>query len=181
MQNHQTAMDGRILMTPLTLVLFLVALQANAEAIAPPAASEAEAATVHGIWLDEDGEAAIEIAACEAGICGEIVWLREPLVEGDKPKLDIHNGDRALRDRPILGLRLLEGFRPDGPGRWTGGRIYDPNNGKSYRCKLELEDGGETLKIRGYVLTPLLGRTTRWARTQRDELPSPRGPAPSRQ
>lgn len=95
------------------------------------------------------------------------------MAEGDKPKLDIHNPDEALRDRPIVGLRLLEGFHPEGPGRWSGGRIYDPNNGKSYRCKLELEDGGKTLKIRGYVLTPLFGRTTRWQRTEDDELHPP--------
>lgn len=165
-------------MTHLTLVLLLAALQADVGASpSPPVGDDASAATVHGVWLDEDGEAAIEIAACEAGICGDIVWLREPLAEGDKPKLDIHNPDETLRDRPIVGLRLLDGFHPDGPGRWTGGRIYDPNNGKSYRCKLELEDGGKTLKIRGYVLTPLFGRTTRWQRVEHDVLHPP-GPVP---
>jgi len=139
-------------------------------------ALQSDAGTIAGTWLDEGGEAAIEIAACDAGICGEIVWLREPFVEGDKPKLDIHNADAALRDRPIIGLRLLQGFRSDGEGRWSGGRIYDPNNGKSYRCKLELEDGGKVLRIRGYVLTPLLGRTTRWVRTELDGLPSAGAP-----
>lgn len=158
-------------MTHVTLVLVLAALQAGAGTTSPMP-SDGAVATVYGIWVDEDGEAAIEIAACEAGICGVIIWLREPTVEGDKPKTDIHNADVSLHDRPIIGLRLLEGFRPDGPGRWAGGRVYDPNNGKSYRCKLELEDGGETLTIRGYILAPLFGRTTRWARAELDELTS---------
>ena len=160
-------------MTQMPLAFLLVALQAAAGVGAPPEQAGASPLTVHGIWLDEDGEAAIEIVACEAGICGDIVWLREPTVEGDKPKLDIHNPDGALRERPIIGLRLLHGFHADGPGRWSGGRVYDPNNGKSYRCKLELEDDGATLKIRGYVLAPLFGRTTRWARTERADLALP--------
>jgi len=104
------------------------------------------------------------------------VWLQEPSDDTGTLKHDINNPDPELRSRPIIGLRMLYGFRPDGPGRWTGGRIYDPNNGKSYRCKLELEDGGSTLEIRGYVLTPLFGRSTRWVRTDLDALASPEAP-----
>lgn len=157
---------------PLILVVLGAAMQPATRASSQAGPDEGGRA-IEGTWLSEDGEAAIQLIACDEGICGEIVWLQEPTDDAGTIKHDINNPEPALRPRPIIGLRLLYGFRPDGPGRWTGGRIYDPNNGKSYRCKMELEDAGATLKIRGYVLTPLFGRTTRWLRTELDELPSP--------
>ncbi|MEO1367538.1 MAG: DUF2147 domain-containing protein, partial [Acidobacteriota bacterium] len=60
-------------------------------------------------------------------------------------------------------MRILEGFEAEGDGEWSGGTIYDPNNGKTYSCTLELE-GADTLKVRGYIGVSLFGRTERWTR-----------------
>jgi len=68
-----------------------------------------------------------------------------------------------LRDRPLTGLDLFAGFAYDGDGRWTGGTIYDPNSGKTYRCIITWVDGN-TLKVRGYIGVPMLGRTETWTR-----------------
>lgn len=146
-------------------LLALVALAAPAAPLPEPAPE------IHGIWLDETAEAAISIGPCDSGICGELVWLLEPLDDGGQPKRDIHNSEPELQEQPLLGLRILSGFRPDGEGRWKDGRIYDPANGKSYKCKMELTAGGDVLKIRGYVLTSLFGRTTEWTRSELDSLP----------
>ena len=48
-------------------------------------------------------------------------------------------------------------------GEWTGGRIYDPQNGKDYKCYLKLKDP-HTLSLRGYIGFSLLGRTEVWTR-----------------
>jgi uncharacterized protein (DUF2147 family) len=40
----------------------------------------------------------------------------------------------------------------------------DPNNGKIYRVRLRPIEGGKQLEVRGYVGTPLLGRTQTWIR-----------------
>jgi uncharacterized protein (DUF2147 family) len=53
----------------------------------------------------------------------------------------------------------------DGDGAWSGGFIYDPNSGKTYRCKLKLKDRN-TLKLRGYIGISLLGRTDVWTRQE---------------
>ena len=64
---------------------------------------------------------------------------------------------------PLVGLELFAGFEYDGNGRWIGGTIYDPNSGKTYRCIVTFVDAA-TLKVRGYIGVPLLGRTEIWKR-----------------
>lgn len=124
---------------------------------------------ISGPWITEDGEARVEIGRCEAGYCGRITWLAKPDGEDGRPWMDIHNPDPDLRGRAVLGLRILVLAAPDDRGTYRG-RIYDPKNGKTYRCKVRLPESGG-LKLRGYVGISLLGRTSRWTRSDRD----PRG------
>lgn len=63
-------------------------------------------------------------------------------------KLDRHNPDPSLRDRPVLGITLVTGLRYR-DGRWRDGRIYSPDNGKTYRAWASIE--GERLRVKGYV------------------------------
>lgn len=122
------------------------------------------AAPIEGEWLTQEGEARVRIGACRAGeLCGHLVWIRDPPADG--PALDVHNPDPELRERPILGLQLIEDLpaRPDEDGVYRGGRIYDPESGKTYRCKVRLAADGR-LELRGFFGISLLGRTTRWTR-----------------
>jgi uncharacterized protein (DUF2147 family) len=123
------------------------------------------AATPVGLWYAEGGAAQVEISACGDGLCGWIVWLRSPLDETGCELRDRSNGDASLRDRPLLGLEILQGLKPaDGEGTvWTDGTIYDPASGKTYTCNLRVE-GDNRLHLRGYIGLPLLGRTTTWVR-----------------
>lgn len=118
-----------------------------------------------GDWLTENEDAKVRLEACGNKLCGRLVWLEDPLDETGQPDLDDKNPDPSLRDRPVLGLVILRGFdlRPDDGARWTGGSIYDPESGKTYKAQLELE--GDVLAMRGYVGLPLFGRTSQWTRT----------------
>ena len=69
----------------------------------------------------------------------------------------------SMRDKPLVGLRILWGLRPSGSG-WSGGQIVDPDNGSTYRCEIFLEDGGNKLKVRGYIGFSFIGRTQYWLR-----------------
>ena len=60
-------------------------------------------------------------------------------------------------------MRILEGFQAKSAEKWADGTIYDPNNGKTYSCTLELENE-KTLKVRGFIGVSLFGRTERWTR-----------------
>jgi len=115
-----------------------------------------------GEWYTDGDESVVEIYKCDDAYCGKIVWLKEPLTEKGEKKTDQNNTDESLRDREIIGLNIVEGFKYDGDNEWKGGTIYDPNKGKAYSCKAELK--GEKLKIRGFIGFSAFGRTTVWRR-----------------
>lgn len=115
------------------------------------AAAPAAAAEPEGVWATPDDRAHVRIQPCADGLCGDIVWLREPLDERGLPKRDRNNEDEAERERPILGLPMLRGFRAVDPGRWEDGRIYNPEDGRTYRAKLHLAEPGR-LSVSGCVL-----------------------------
>jgi uncharacterized protein (DUF2147 family) len=69
------------------------------------------------------------------------------------------------KDRPLMGLEILWGFKRDG-NRWSGGQVLDPETGKIYHASLSLEENGAKLRLHGYIGIPLFGRTQSWLRVQ---------------
>ena len=116
---------------------------------------------IAGTWLSGDGDGWIEITVEEDDLSGVIKG--SPNADDDRPDKDEKNPDPALRDRPLIGLELFGNFSYNGDGRWSGGTIYDPNSGKTYRCIITWVDQN-TLKVRGYIGVPMLGRTETWRR-----------------
>ncbi|MBL8771177.1 MAG: DUF2147 domain-containing protein [Phenylobacterium sp.] len=113
---------------------------------------------VEGEWMNPSGSGKVRLAPCAGGrLCGNIVWLRNP---ADAKATDRANPDPNLRTRPIMGLLMMWGFKPAGPGKWTGGRIYDPNTGKTYDSKLTINANG-TLKVEGCILMVCQAQTWR--------------------
>jgi uncharacterized protein (DUF2147 family) len=128
-----------------------------------PAVAQAE---ISGRWLPPEKDSVVEIYACGDLLCGRIAELAEPLDESGNPKVDTNNEDDAQRGRPLLGMELLNGFSRNGPGDFRDGEIYNPRDGKLYKAVLTLLEDG-TLKVRGYVGVPLLGKTQIWTREAR--------------
>jgi uncharacterized protein (DUF2147 family) len=91
------------------------------------------------------------------------VWMNEPLRPDGSMKRDEHNPDPALRTRTVCGLPLMTGFNQTGPNAFEDGRIYDPSDGSTYHAEMKL-DNPNALRLRGYVLLPLLGRSQLWTR-----------------
>jgi uncharacterized protein (DUF2147 family) len=126
--------------------------------------AKAQADKIEGLWYNDIKSAKILITKESNGkFYGKVVWLKEPLKNG-KPKVDELNADEKLRSRPRLGLPVLADFVKDGDNKYTDGTIYDPNNGKTYSCKMTYK--GKTLDIRGYIGISLFGRTTTWSRAE---------------
>lgn len=126
-----------------------------------------EADRILGVWVTEEGKARVDITRCGDQFCGTIIWLKEPLKDG-KEVLDDKNPDSTMRKRPVLGMKFMWGFSYDGDGEYAGGEIYDAESGNTYKGKMSLVDE-KTVDLRGYVLIPLFGRTSRW--TRYDEKP----------
>lgn len=125
-----------------------------------------EADQIVDTWLTEDKDAKIEIYKVGDKYNGKIVWLKNPLDENGKPKVDKENDDPKLKTRPLLGLELLRGFEYDEDNEWDDGKIYDPKSGNTYSCYIELQENGKKLKVRGYIGFSLIGRTSYWTRVE---------------
>ena len=146
------------------------AVLASLLAVAAPLVAAAEEDAILGLWRTDPtdkGYAHVQVSRRGDTYEGRIVWLSEPdFPPGDRdagrPKVDRLNPDPERRGQPILGLRLMTGFRY-ADGGWRGGRIYDPESGKTYRCVIRLGEDG-VLRVRGYIGVSLLGRTTAWVR-----------------
>ncbi len=117
-----------------------------------------------GVWLSGSKKAHVEIYKQGDKFYGKIVWLRDPLDDQGKPKVDKNNPDKGKKTVPLIGLNLLKGFEFD-EDEWEDGTIYDPENGKTYSCVITLKDKN-TMNVRGYIGISMIGRTEAWLRVK---------------
>lgn len=98
------------------------------------------AGDIEGIWLRGDKKNyKVEIYPCGELYCGKIIWLKEPLDENGNPRLDKYNPDPLQRQRPLMGIDVLTGFKFNGES-WKGGKIYSFNRGKFYDAQIKLKE-----------------------------------------
>ena len=124
------------------------------------------AAAVEGRWItidDRDGsrKSIVTLNVNETGeLKGTITQL---LREGAKDsRCDKCPDD--FKDQPLKGLTFMWGLTREAEGEWAGGSILDPKSGKIYKAKLELNEGGNSLSVRGFIGISLFGRSQTWER-----------------
>ncbi|EQA45790.1 PF09917 family protein [Leptospira broomii serovar Hurstbridge str. 5399] len=122
---------------------------------------------VVGKWKtidDEDGteKSVVEVYEQSGKIYAKIVSLRDPVDKDGKPKV-CTKCEGADKDKPVIGLVIMKGLSADGD-EFTGGTIMDPNNGKTYKCKIKAVEGGKKLHVRGFIGFSLIGRTQTWVK-----------------
>ncbi len=127
-----------------------------------PASARADAI---GVWATVEEKSHVKIEACGNLLCGTIVWLAEPNDESGFAKHDRNNEDENLRDRPIIGLKLLQGFKLNGkkPNAWEEGSISNPEDGKTYASNMALQ-GSDVLLVEGCVW--IFCKEQTWTRVQ---------------
>lgn len=114
---------------------------------APPAKAQS-GGNVSGIWLTQAGDARVHVSKCGGGICGVIVWLKDPINPATgKPQVDDKNPNPSLARRPMIGLPLFIGMHASGPNRWSG-QIYNADDGSTYASNVSLV-AADTLKVEG--------------------------------
>lgn len=127
-------------------------------------ATAAHAESADGIWLTQAGDARVRIGKCGGGICGNIVWLREPHdTATGQPATDSKNPNPALARRPMIGLPLFSGMQPSGPNKWSG-QIYNADDGSTYASSVTVTDA-DSLRVEGCVGALCGGET--WTRAGR--------------
>ena len=109
-------------------------------------AAAAAADPVEGTWRTQPSDTGatldVRIAACGGAICGTAVRLNGP-------------GNQAVVGRPIIW-----DMRAQGGGAYRGGKVWAPDQDKTYNSKMTLS--GDRLKVEGCVLVICRGQT--WSR-----------------
>ena len=127
-------------------------------------AASAHAQSADGTWLTQAGDARVKISKCGDGICGHIVWLREPMdTATGQPATDSKNPNPALARRPMIGLPLFSGMQPSAPNKWSG-QIYNADDGSSYASSVTVISM-DSLRVEGCVGALCGGET--WTRSGR--------------
>jgi uncharacterized protein (DUF2147 family) len=130
---------------------------------APPAKAQAGLDPT-GIWLTQAGDAKVRVNKCGGGICGVVIWLKDPINPATgRPHVDDKNPNPSLARRPMIGLPLFSAMPPSGPNKWSG-QIYNADDGNSYASNISVP-GPDTLNVEGCVGV-LCGSET-WTRSAR--------------
>ena len=120
-----------------------------------------------GLWRstdDKTGEAKAEVRIVESGgvLSGKI---EKRLLKTAKPEDVCTECSDERKGQPLLGLEIIRGAKKaEGREVWDGGKILDPENGRSYTLKMTPIEDGKKLEVRG-SFGPF-GRTQTWVRIQ---------------
>jgi uncharacterized protein (DUF2147 family) len=131
------------------------------------------AATPAGLWKtidDKTGKPRSLIRITQIENSEYIAIVEKGLRESD-------TGDRVCdkctderKGQKIIGMTIAKNLKAkegDNPNReYQGGEILDPENGKTYKCKMKLSEDGNKLEVRGFVGVSLFGRSQIWTREE---------------
>lgn len=131
--------------SPFPLALAGAAAMIPAPAAAPP--------TGLGTWTNPRHTIAVRTAPCGTGqLCGAIVWAA-PAAQADARDAGIAK---------LIGVELLQNYRPAGPGSWKG-RVYVPDMGRTFSSRIT-QNGANELVISGCLIGNLFCRSQSWRR-----------------
>lgn len=143
----------------------LCALLAAGMPMAAPAIEAENRADISGRWATEGFGSIVEFRPCPttpAEMCGRMVWLWSPAPEG-RPRLDRQNPVLTLRSRQLVGTEIVTGLRETAPGVWSAGRLYNPDDGRTYAGTVRLRGG--LLELKGCAFN-VVCRNQTWRRPQ---------------
>lgn len=147
---------------PLAVLALAALLPARATSQAP---APGKGSALLGEWWTEGNEGRIQFTRARDGTFrGTSTCCRPKRPSADNPTEDIHNPNPKLRGRATIGIVIIWDLRYD-DGEYSGGYVYNPRDGKTYRLQAEFIDR-DTLRIRGYLGIPLLGQSQIWKRAR---------------
>jgi len=125
--------------------------------------------TPAGLWrtIDDDGKtekSTVRITITNGVLSGKVEHITDPAKAEEK----CTKCEDERKDQPIVGMTIINDVKQDAeePNLWTGGLILDPAKGSTYKVRLKTIDGGKKLEVRGYIGSPMFGRTQTWIRAE---------------
>lgn len=132
------------------------AIAALLTAVAVPAMAEPQGASstppIYGTWMNPYKSVAVRTGPCGDRLCGWIVWANQEAQddarEGGTPKL--------------IGTALLENYRAEKPGSWSG-TVFVPDMNRRFYSIIQ-QVGPDQMKVKGCILGGLLCKSQLWHR-----------------
>ena len=125
--------------------------------------------TPAGLWktIDDDGKtekSLVRITNTNGVYSGKVEKISDPAKAAEV----CSKCDDERKDKPIVGMTIIWEVKQDAedPGLFAGGQILDPAKGSSYKVRLKPIEGGKKLEVRGYIGSPMFGRTQTWVRAE---------------
>jgi uncharacterized protein (DUF2147 family) len=133
--------------------------------IGPRLVAPAFAADPSGTWYTEGQDSQVRIGRCGDALCGALVWLRVPNDPATgRPKTDKENADAAKRERPLLGVEIVRGLKPNGTADQWKGEVYNPKDGNTYTGYFTLT-GEQTAELKGCAMG-FICKSQTWTRAR---------------
>jgi uncharacterized protein (DUF2147 family) len=128
--------------------------------LADPAVAQNSAV---GLWKNAEPDKVTLIRISEEGgkLVGKIEKVLKNNVEDTTARCAKCKDE--IKDKPMVGLQLIWDMEKDG-NRSSGGKLLDPETGRIVNCRLETEEGGKVLKVRGSIA--FLSKTQTWTRAE---------------
>ena len=142
------------------LALFVTSV-AFAQAPAPSSAPSPA-----GAWKtidDATGKEKAIVRITEAG--GVLTGKIEKLFDATKQDSKCDECTDSRKGQPVIGMTILRNVKK-GESHWEGGDILDAANGKVYRVRMTPSPDNKSMEVRGYIGTPMLGRSQKWVRAE---------------
>jgi uncharacterized protein (DUF2147 family) len=144
-----------------TFLCFMIALAT----IGPRMIAPAFAADPLGTWYTEGGESQVRIAKCGNALCGTLVWLKVPNDPATgRPKTDKENSDAGKRNRPLIGVQIVLGMKPDGTANQWKGEVYNAKDGNTYTGYFTLS-GASSAELKGCAMG-IICKSQTWTRAK---------------
>jgi uncharacterized protein (DUF2147 family) len=133
-------------------------------------AADNKESSITGNWLSESKDGIIQISQGAGGA------YEGRIIGGNHPgRLDEKNPDATQRGKALRGQIILRNLHYDGDGKWSGGAIYEPDTGRTYKCLVELI-APDSIKVRGFIGISLLGKSQTWTRYRGTSMDLPSTP-----
>ena len=110
-----------------------------------------EQSSIEGRWTNPDHSVIVDIAPCEAALCGTVQWATQ------QAQQDARKGTPTL-----IGTQILSDVQSDGNGVFKG-RAFDPKRNLRAPATIRLI-GSNTLVVKGCVLGGFICKEQRWSR-----------------
>lgn len=108
---------------------------------------------IYGTWANPSNSVIVRTGRCGAALCGRVVWASPQARESAARKGGV---------RQLIGLDVLRGYRPVGPGRWEG-RAFVPDLGSEFESQL-VQTGPNRIEVNGCRFGGLVCKTQVWHR-----------------